>query len=498
MKIAVDNIDEIVDRSKDERKAVIAGEIEKLLRQWAVRCQGAIFRISRAKYIIICDARNLANNAANKFPILDDVRAVDTGIDIPASLSIGIGAMGKTIGHTEDSADAALELAIGRGGDQVVVRKGDDTEYYGGKLQTFGKRNKGKSWTVALALRELIDVAEHVYITGHKLADMDSLGSSMGISRMVRMRGRNFNIIADSYGAAEALYNMAAESGEYGFITGLQAESMITKNDLLIILDTQRPSMLDSPRLPEMAGHVVIIDHHRRNEDTIARAKPSYIEPYVSSTAELVTEMLQYTLEEQDEISQLEANALLAGLVLDTRNFSVKTGVRTFDAASWLKRMGADPVTVRGFFQEEYDLFKYKASIIAKAEILEGDIALSYMTEHIGNMSVIISKAADELLDVKGMNAAIVLGEDENGALRISARSLGKVNVEILMKKIGGGGTATSAGAQTDMKMEDALELIRHITAEYMGEEKETREKEKEKEREKDKKKAEKKSAESS
>lgn len=469
--IKVDNLDDILEQAPDDVKASLAGEIERVIRTWAVKNRAAVIRVSKSRYSVICDRRALDNTEVKKFTILDEVRALKTGGDIPASLSIGAGAMGKSLSQTDEFAQAALDLALGRGGDQAVVRKDTVLDYYGGKLQTAGKRNKGKSRIVAAALLDFIDQSDRIFIMGHKNPDMDAFGSAIGVAHIARLRDREKEvyIVIDSWGAVDMPYKLAAESGDFQFINSEKAMYTAMPDDLMIVVDTHRPALAECGQLADVVNRTVIIDHHRRSPDIIKNAVLMHIEPYASSASELVTEMLEYTTTEKKGISDFEADVLLSGIVLDTKNFSVKTGVRTFEAASWLRRQGADPIMVRQFFQTDMEVFQKKSEIIARAERLPYDIVISYISEPRSNISVLIAQAADDLLDIRGMKASFVLGVEENGGVRISARSLGAVNVQMIMEKIGGGGNLTMAGGQLRGSLRDAkIQLVEAID-EYMA-----------------------------
>lgn len=468
--ISIDNLDDIIANAQDYKKATIAGDIEKLVRQWALKCQAAVIKRSKSSFVMFMDERNLQNSEANKFPVLDDVRTLDTGTDIPASLSIGIGANGKTIAQTEEFAEAAMDLSQGRGGDQVVVRRGTEVNYYGGRLQTVEKHNKGKSRIVALALSQLIDQSPRIFVMGHKLPDMDSLGAALGVARFAKNRGKEVNIVIDTWDAVDMMYERALAEGEYNFIRSDYAKLIIKNDDLLIVVDNHKPSISECGELTERVDRIVIIDHHIRGEEMIANPTLTYIEPYASSTSELVAEMLQYANTAKKEITHFEAEALLAGIAVDTKNYTIKTGVRTFEAATWLRRMGADPTIVRQFFQTDIDIFRDRAQIIAQAKRLPGDIAISYSRGPKKNISVLISMAADELLNIRGMRASFVVGESDRGGLRVSARSLGDINVQMIMEDIGGGGNLTTAGAQLDMDLDDALRLLEKVVLEHTAE----------------------------
>ena len=479
--IKVDNLDDILEQAPDEIKAGLAGQIEKLIRTWAVKNRAAVVRISKSKYTVICDRQALENTEIKKFSILDEVRALKTGGDIPASLSVGVGAEGKSLTQTDEFAQAALDLALGRGGDQAVVRRDNNLEYYGGKLPTAGKRNKGKSRIVAVALMDFIDQSKQIFIMGHKNPDMDAFGAAIGVAHISKLRDKDKKvyIVIDSWDAVDIPYKLAVETGVFKFIKSEEALRTAKPEDLMIVVDTHRPVLAACGQLADTINRTVIIDHHRRSPDIISNAVLMHIEPYASSACELVTEMLQYTTTEKKGISDFEANALLSGIVLDTKNFSIKAGVRTFEAASWLRRQGADPIVVRQFFQTDMEVFQKKAEIIARAEKLPYDIAISYIAEPRRNLSVLIAQAADDLLDIRGMKASFVLGVEENGDVRISARSLGEVNVQMIVEKIGGGGNLTTAGAQLHSSLRDAkIQLVEAID-QYMADAAERKEKNK-------------------
>ena len=309
-----------------------------------------------------------------------------------------------------------------------------------------------------------------VIVMGHKNPDMDAFGSAIGVAHISKLRNKEKTvyIVIDSWDAVDIPYKLAVETGEYKFLTSEQAMYAAMPDDLMIVVDTHRPARAECAQLADTINRTVIIDHHRRTPDIIRNAVLMHIEPYASSASELVAEMLQYSTTEKKGISDFEANVLLSGIVLDTNNFSVKAGVRTFEAASWLRRQGADPVMVRRFFQTDMEMFQKKAEIITRAERLPYDIAISYLSEPRRNMSVLIAQAADDLLDIRGIKASFVLGVEDDGNVRISARSLGSVNVQIIMEKIGGGGNLTTAGAQLNASLRDAKIRLVEAIDEYM------------------------------
>ncbi|WP_027399459.1 DHH family phosphoesterase [Anaerovorax odorimutans] len=464
--IDVDNYDELIASSPDDRKSIIAAEIEKVIRTWASKLSASITRYRAHQYFIVFENKYFEKLEANKFDILDEIREIETDADFPVSLSIGIGVGGKNPAQQDEYAAAALDLALGRGGDQAVVKKVSKIEYYGGRLQTVEKRNKGKSRIMAHALRQLIDQSSQVIVMGHKRPDMDSFGAALGISRIARNRNKESVIVINSYNdSLTQMYNRAVTEGEYKFVNSENALTLVDKDTLIVVVDCHRPSLVECSDLLNKSDKLVVIDHHRKTEGFIDNATLTYMEAYASSTCELVTEILQY-VGDKKEIDKLEAEALLAGITVDTNRFSIKTGVRTFEAASWLRRMGADTATVRQFFQTDLDDFKKRAEIISNAILLPNGIAISNSTSRQVDVQVLNSQAADEILNIKGIRASFVAGQNEEGITVISARSLGEINVQTIMEKLGGGGNLTKAGAQVDISVEETLIRLQEIIEE--------------------------------
>lgn len=459
--VIVDNYDELIACSPDERKSIVAAEIDKTVRQWAAKLQASITRYRNSQYFVIFEHKHFEKLETSKFSILDEVREIETDADFPVSLSIGIGVGGKTPQQGDEYAAAALDLALGRGGDQAVVKKVSKIEYYGGRLQTVEKRNKGKSRIMAHALRQLIDQSAQVIIMGHKKPDMDSFGAALGISRIARNRSKPVYVIINSFNESlTEMYNTADESGNYKFINNEQALEIADKDTLAVVVDTHRPSMVECPELLTITDKLVVIDHHRKTEEFIDNATLTYMEAYASSTSELITEILQYSGSEKKDIDKFEAEALLAGITVDTNRFSIKTGVRTFEAASWLRRMGADTASVRQFFQTDMESLKQRSRIVSSATMPLPGIALAKCEGKHTDVQVINSRAADEMLNIKGVKASFVVGENDEGLTVISARSLGDVNVQTIMEKLGGGGNLTKAGAQIEIPADETMDLI--------------------------------------
>ena len=462
--VNIDNYDELISNVPPETGMSIAAKIDSIVRKWFAKYEATVTKVQSTSYMIHFHHVYVRQIVDSRFNILDEVREIETKADFPASLSIGLGIGGKNVLETEEFAVTALELALGRGGDQAVVKDGSRIQYYGGKNQTVEKGNKGKSRIVGHALKQLIVQSNRVLIMGHKGADMDAFGSSLGIYRMCVLSGTEAHIVIDEVNdSLHAIFTQAKAADNYSFITTQRAEKLITKETLIIVLDTHRPSYLERPELLETADRIVVIDHHRKAEDSIENTALSYIESYASSTAELVTEILQYAGGRKTLI-KLEAEALLAGMYIDTNRFAVKTGVRNFEAAAWLRRSGADTTEVKRFFQTDLDDFRVRAKCIAAAEFYDNGVAMSVCEGENQEAQVINSQVADELLNIKGIKASFVAGRNDKGVTCVSARSLGEVNVQLIMEKLGGGGHLTTAGAQVDVSPEEVLAKIRGMT----------------------------------
>lgn len=465
-KVQIDNYDELLANTPQEVRISTPNEIDKIIRKWAEKADASVNRMKNNTYLLAFEQKYLEKLVAEKFNILDEIRETETAADFPVSLSIGVGAGGSTTAQTEEYADAALDLALGRGGDQAVLKRDTRVQYFGGKLQTVEKRNKGKSRIVGHALRQLIDQSKKIFIMGHKNPDMDCFGASLGVMRLCALCEREPYIVIDNYKEAlQSIFKQARESDEYKFISSERAKTLADKDSLLIVLDTHRPSMVQCPELLSICERVVIIDHHRRGEDFIENAILAYMESYASSTSELVAEILQY-MSSKRSLEKIEAEALLAGITIDTNNFAIKTGVRTFEAAAWLRRQGADPSEVSRFFQEDKESFMIKVETLAKAKMFnagEVGIITAICNEKHPDEQVICAQIADQLLTIKGVKVSFVAGINDEGKTVISARSLGEVNVQLIMEKFNGGGHLTTAAAQVDISPEEAISQILQI-----------------------------------
>ncbi|MBR2546637.1 MAG: DHH family phosphoesterase [Eubacterium sp.] len=467
-RINIDNYDDLISGTDPSMRMVITSQLDKIIRDWSARIKGSIVTMRAGQYIMYFQHKYLSGMIEQRFSILDQVRDLETQTDFPLSLSIGVGINGPTLGETRNYADAAIDLALGRGGDQAVMRDGTKIRYFGGQNASVEKGSKGKSRVVAYALKRLIEQAERVIVMSHRNPDMDAFGSQLGMARICQLYGKNANIIVDHVNdSLQTLYKQAKDAAIYNFITSERALELITPESLVVLLDTHRPSYSECPEVLEKAEKLAVIDHHRRSADGVENPVLSYIESYASSTSEMVTEILQY-LGAKKELSKLEAEALLAGMTVDTNRFAVKTGGRTFEAAAWLKRAGADTAEVKRLFQTSLEDLKIRSSAVTQALITEDGIATTICDGMNPEAQIINSEVADELLNVKGVKASFVAGKDHEGATLVSARSLGEVNVQVLMESIGGGGHLTTAGAQVDAEPDEIIEIVRKRAAEQL------------------------------
>ena len=460
-RINIDNYDDLIAGTDPSMRMTMSSQVDKTIRDWSARIKGSIVTMRAGQYIMYFQHYYLSGMIEHKFSILDYVRDIETETDFPITISIGVGINGSSLGETRNYADAAIDLALGRGGDQAVMRDGTKIRYFGGRNASVEKGSKGKSRVVAYALKRLIEQSERVIIMGHRNPDMDAFGSELGMARICKLYGTNASIVVNHVNdSLQTLYKQAKDAGEYNFIDSEKAISLMTPYSLVVMLDTHRPAYSECPEILKMTERIAVIDHHRRAADSVENPALSYIESYASSTAEMVTEILQY-LGAKKELSKLEAEALLAGMTVDTNRFAVKTGGRTFEAAAWLKRAGADTAEVKKMFQSSIEDFKIRSRAVASAEITDDGIATSVCEGENPEAQVINSQVADELLNVKGVKASFVAGYDNEGATLVSARSLGEVNVQILMEEIGGGGHLTTAGAQVEGSPEDVIAKVR-------------------------------------
>lgn len=470
--VIIDNYEEVLKETPDSNHGTLLGEIEQKVNAWLNLGNGILRKYERDKFIVFFNERSFEKIMENKFELLNEVRGINYDNKIPVTLSIGVGRFGEDTVETDKFARLAIDMALGRGGDQVVIRDASNFTFFGAKTREVEKRTKVKARVVAHALRELIDHSGKVLIMGHKNSDMDSIGAAIGLFKAVIGRDKTPYIVSDSESSnAKMLIDGFKKLPQYenSFITGEQALNIYSKDTLVIVVDVHRPVMVECPELLVHAENIVLIDHHRRSEDFIENAVLTYHEPYASSTSEMVTEILQY-IQEKDRINQQEAEALYAGIFMDTKGFTSKTGVRTFEAASYLRRMGVNPVNVRRLFKTNFASYVTRADIIRRAEVYRGNIAFSYLYDECPDMAVTVAQAADELLDISGIEASFVLAKTENRIL-ISGRSLDNINVQVILEKLGGGGHITIAGAQLkDVSMEEADVMLKNAINDVLNE----------------------------
>ena len=473
MLIQVDGYDEVLKSTSEENRPLINLEIEKMLTSLETNTKSALKRTSKDKFILIMNKKELNEVEESKFAILDNIRNINHGNSLPVTISIGVGIDGETVNENFKLANSALDLALGRGGDQAIIKTEDKFAFYGGKSKAVEKTTKVKSRLIGHALREVILGSSQVYIMGHKYPDMDAMGSAVGIYDICKSCNKEANIVLDSSNESIDEFVKRLENQEYYnniFINKDDAIRNCNKNTLVVVVDTHRPGYTECPELLGLTKKIVVIDHHRRGVEFINDAVLLFHEIYVSSTCEMVAELVQY-MEENVKINKITAEGLLAGIILDTKHFAFKTGVRTFEAASYLKKMGADTVEVKKMFNSDVQDFITKADIIKNSKVIDNRIALAYSDREIENINVVIAQAADELLSVKGIEASFVLGR-KNETVFISSRSFGHINVQVLMEKLGGGGHLDIAGAQIEnSSLEDAYKKVYEIIQEYLQEE---------------------------
>lgn len=460
--VHVDNYDELSNVTSVNNKMNLDADIDRCIRQWAAKIQASVTKYSDDMYFLVFEHRFYEWIKSDKFSILDNAREIETEADFPVTLSMGIGLQGKSF-HTNDLwAQDGLNLALGRGGDQAVVKRGQKLEYYGGRTKAVEKSNKGKSRIIWYGYKQLAEEASNVIIMGHRYPDMDAFGASLGMHRLTKDFAKDIYIVVNEYNdTLSEIYEQAINAEEYNIVSTEKALSVMNEDTLVVLVDTHRMVLVEAPEIIEKANNLVLIDHHRMSADAL-EATLSYMEPYASSTCELVTEMLQFA-NAKKSISKLEAEALLGGITVDTNRFAMQTGVRTFEAASWLRRAGADTTAVKRFFRIDTDTFRLRAIAVANADIDEYGIATAVQNIAHMDAAIIDSQVADELLTIKGVKASFVAGIDSNGTTVVSARSLGEINVQQIMEKIGGGGHLTTAGAQVDMTPEEAMDVIHEI-----------------------------------
>ena len=462
--IMIDNYEDTILQIDTEERPQVMAELETAIYEWANKVDGILIKSDRDRFVYIFDYKYLESIKEDKFSILDTIKEIDSKIQI--TLSIAISNDGDTNKEKYKTAVAAMDVILGRGGDQATIRENEKYQFFGGRTTELEKRTKVKARIVAHALEELISETDQIMIMGHTNPDIDALGSALGIYRLAKSLNKNVYIVATTEGMAlKELMQSLSEDEEYeGVIVGRDiAENQITPETLLIIVDTHKTSYVEAPELLDKTNKIAIIDHHRRSPDFIQESILTFHEIYASSAAELVTEILQYA-EVQPKLTTLEAEALYAGIMMDTKNFTFKTGVRTFEAAAYLRKYGVDIIKIKKWFQSDLETYKKIMNIIGNAEIFKDSIGISTYQSEDKDAGIICAKAADELLTIGNITTSFVIGT-VGEKVNISGRSVGEINVQLILEKMGGGGHSTLAGAQVEGKNIEEVkqELIEKI-----------------------------------
>ncbi len=461
----IDNYDESLEPVDEVRRALLSALIDRKINKYMLKIDAITKKLEKDKYIFLFKHKYLSELQNNKFSLLDEIRNVNVGEDVSITISMGIGTQAETFNKRQEYARSAIDLALARGGDQVVIKNRDNILYYGGKSIQQEKNTRVKARVKAHALRESIIAAEQIIIMGHQLPDVDAIGSAIGIYHIAAALGKTAHIVVNKVTSSlRPLLTMLKTHEEYRsdlFITGETARSLMTDNTLLVIVDVNHPSYTDEPALVELASSLVVLDHHRQAGESFQNPTLSYVEPFASSTCEMVAEILQYVGEEV-KLKSYEADALYSGIMVDTNNFMNKPGVRTFEAVAFLRRSGADITRIRKLFRADLNEYKVKAEAIQNTDIFLDHYAISLCDANDCESPTIVgAKIANELLDIKGIKATFVLTEFE-GKIYISARSIDELNVQVVMEKLGGGGHITSAGAQLhDCSLKEGGDVIR-------------------------------------
>lgn len=471
--IYLDNYDEIFDGLEEVRHSLLIALVDRKINKYMANVDAIVKSLEKDKYMFVMPQKYLPQLKESKFALLDEVKAINIGNDLPLTLSISLGTDYNTFIENFEAARSAMELALGRGGDQAVIKSADRITYYGGKSQGTEKSTRVKARVKTLAFKELLETKEKVIIMAHRNPDMDAFGAAIGVYRMVTSMDKKAHIVINEVSSAiSPIYSNFTSNGIYGddmFINNDQALEMINADTMLVIVDVNNPVITECEELISYAKSVVVFDHHRQTKDVVANATLSYIEPFASSTCEMIAEMLQY-MDEKIKLRPSEADAMYAGILIDTDNFLTKTGVRTFEAAAYLRRSGADVMRVRKMFRSDIETYRQRADGVRCAEMVLGSFAISVFEPKEGSESPIVltAKVANELLNIAGVRASFVIVQMGRN-VRISARAIDDVNVQIIMEKMGGGGHANVAAAECENTTADAVkaELIRVLEEMY-------------------------------
>ena len=465
--IYLDNYDEALASVEETRRSLLTALVDRRISNYISSLNGIVKKLEKDKFLFFMNEKDVRTMCDDRFSILEEVKTINIGNESALTLSIGVGRTGASYEENYNYARAAIDLALGRGGDQAVVKSGEAVTYYGGKTLAPEKNARVKARVKAQALKELLSANDKLLVMGHNNGDADSLGSSIGIWKIARSYGKKAHIVLNGTNKSlEPMYRLFVDNPDYPedmFISGDKAIGFVDRTTLVVVVDVNRPSYTEEPRLLQHASNVVVIDHHRMGTESIENAQLSYIEPFASSASEMISEIVQY-IDDTTTLTPLEADALYGGIVVDTQNFITQTGIRTFEAAAFLKRKGASVQRIRKLFRDSLSDFKARAGAVDGAEIYREHFALSTLDPSgVDTPTVACAQTANTLLDIDGIKAAIVLTE-YNGLIYVSARSIDEVNVQVMMEKLGGGGHMAIAGAQLkDTDMQTAIERIKDI-----------------------------------
>ena len=470
--IVLDNYEELMQRVTEEEKLKITSNAEKNIYSWVNKYDGLLVKSERDTYVCIFDQLNLEKIKEDKFEILDEIKEIKTQDNIQLTLSIAISETEKTNSEEYKSAKAVIDIALGRGGDQAIIKQNGKYYFFGGRTQEVEKRTRVKARIVAQALEELMNSASNVIIMGHTNSDIDAMGSGMGVYRIAKTIGKDAYIVNETNGTSlDNFINDLKDIEEYNDVIIDKAEALnkISADSLLVVVDTDKKNYVEAPELLDKTDKIVVIDHHRRGTDYIENAILTFHEVYASSACELVTELVEYA-EKTVKLTKFEVEALYAGIMMDTKNFTFKTGVRTFEAAAFLRKCGVDIIKVKKWFQSDLETYNKISEIVAKSEIIDDTIAISIYDKEDSDANITCAKAADELLTISNITASFVIGK-MGDKIYISGRSIGDINVQLILEKLGGGGHITVAGAQVEGMTQEEVkqELINRIN-EYFTE----------------------------
>ncbi len=465
--IVIDNYDDVMQGTSNTDKPKLTASMEEALDAISQEAKGIVNKYEKDRYFLYIQKAYLDKLISDNFSFIDKFKTISAGNKVSPTLSVGIGTEGENLAQNDSYAYSALDMALGRGGDQVVIKDNEQYKFYGGKSKEMEKRTRVKARVVSQAIKEMITEANQIMIMGHKYADVDVLGSALGLYAIITSLGKNAKILLDTYNqTVERFMVKYNEKFSDVFISKAYANEFITPDTLLFVVDTQKYGLVEEPALLDVSKNIIVIDHHRKSNDFIQNTMITYHEPYASSASELITEMLQYV--DDAKLKKEEAEALYAGIFMDTKNFTFKTGVRTFEAASYLKRMGVDTIEVKKLFQIDLNAFVKKWAIIENARTYKNKVAIAVCKKNDNDMQTIVAQAADELLNITDISSSFVIC-DMGDKIIISARSFGDINVQLITEKLGGGGHMTIAGAQlADTSLEEVEKRLKAVIDEYL------------------------------